>query len=410
MSRRVVVTGLGALTPIGKNVSETWTNALAGKSGIVKINQPWSEGLAAQIAGLVTVDPFEVLDRVSARRMDRSTQLGVIAVKEAWADAGSPDIDKERLGVFFGTGIGGLTTVLEQYDILNSRGPDRVNPMTVPMIMPNSAAAMVGLEVGARAGVHSPVSACATSAEAIAGALEMIRNNRADIVVAGGTEACVNRLAIAAFASMRALSTRNEEPELASRPYDINRDGFVMGEGAGALILEEEQHAIKRGAKIYGVVSGAGMSSDGYHIAAPEPEGAGAARAMKFALTDANAKATDVVHINAHATSTPVGDIAEYKAMRSALGGALDNVVVTATKSMTGHLLGGAGAVESVFTILGLKEGLIPPTLNLDDQDEEIKVNVAKNKPFKLSSGANFALNNSFGFGGHNVCIAFSKN
>ena len=410
MSRRVVVTGLGALTPIGKNVSETWTNALAGKSGIVKINQPWSEGLAAQIAGLVTVDPFEVLDRVSARRMDRSTQLGVIAVKEAWADAGSPDINKERLGVFFGTGIGGLTTVLEQYDILNSRGPDRVNPMTVPMIMPNSAAAMVGLEVGARAGVHSPVSACATSAEAIAGALEMIRNNRADIVVAGGTEACVNRLAIAAFASMRALSTRNEEPELASRPYDINRDGFVMGEGAGALILEEEQHAIKRGAKIYGVVSGAGMSSDGYHIAAPEPEGAGAARAMKFALTDANAKATDVVHINAHATSTPVGDIAEYKAMRSALGGALDNVVVTATKSMTGHLLGGAGAVESVFTILGLKEGLIPPTLNLDNQDEEINVNVAKDKPFKLSSDANFALNNSFGFGGHNVCIAFSKN
>jgi 3-oxoacyl-[acyl-carrier-protein] synthase II len=410
MSRRVVVTGLGALTPIGKNVSETWANALAGKSGIVKINQPWSEGLAAQIAGLVTVDPFEVLDRVSARRMDRSTQLGVIAVKEAWADAGSPDIDKERLGVFFGTGIGGLSTVLEQYDILNSRGPDRVNPMTVPMIMPNSAAAMVGLEVGARAGVHSPVSACATSAEAIAGALEMIRNNRADIVVAGGTEACVNRLAIAAFASMRALSTRNDEPHLASRPYDLDRDGFVMGEGAGALILEEEQHALKRGAKIYGVVSGVGMSSDGYHIAAPEPEGAGASRAMKFALKDANAKASDVCHVNAHATSTPVGDIAEYKAMRSALGGALDNVVVTATKSMTGHLLGGAGAVESVFTIMGLKEGLIPPTLNLDNQDPEIQVNVAKNVPFKLASGANFALNNSFGFGGHNVCIAFSKN
>jgi 3-oxoacyl-[acyl-carrier-protein] synthase II len=410
MSRRVVVTGLGALTPIGKNVSETWANALAGKSGIVKINQPWADGLAAQIAGLVTVDPFEVLDRVSARRMDRSTQLGVIAVKEAWADAGSPDIDKERLGVFFGTGIGGLSTVLEQYDILNSRGPDRVNPMTVPMIMPNSAAAMVGLEVGARAGVHSPVSACATSAEAIAGALEMIRNNRADIVVAGGTEACVNRLAIAAFASMRALSTRNDEPQLASRPYDLDRDGFVMGEGAGALILEEEEHALKRGAKIYGVVSGAGMSSDGYHIAAPEPEGAGASRAMMSALKDANAKAADVSHINAHATSTPVGDIAEYKAMRSALGGALDNVVVTATKSMTGHLLGGAGAVESVFTIMGLKEGLIPPTINLNNQDPEIQVNVAKNVPFKLASGANFALNNSFGFGGHNVCIAFSKN
>ena len=410
MSRRVVVTGLGAITPIGKNVSETWANALAGKSGVVKINQPWSNDLTAQIAGLITIDPYDVLDRVSARRMDRSTQLGVIAVKEAWADAGSPDIDKERLGVYFGTGIGGLTTVLEQYDILNTRGPDRVNPLTVPMIMPNSAAAMVGLEVGARAGVHSPVSACATSAEAIAGALEMIRNNRADIVVAGGTEACVNRLAIAAFASMRALSTRNDEPQLASRPYDNDRDGFVMGEGAGALILEEEEHALKRGAKIYGVVSGAGISSDGYHIAAPEPEGAGASRAMQSALRDANAKATDVAHINAHATSTPVGDIAEYKAMRSALGNALDNVVVTATKSMTGHLLGGAGAVESVFTIMGLKEGLIPPTINLDNQDPEINVNVAKNVPFKLASDAKFALNNSFGFGGHNVCIAFSKN
>ena len=410
MSRRVVVTGLGALTPIGKNVSETWTNALAGKSGIVKINQPWSNDLAAQMAGLITIDPYDVLDRVSARRMDRSTQLGVIAVKEAWADAGSPDIDKERLGVYFGTGIGGLTTVLEQYDILNTRGPDRVNPLTVPMIMPNSAAAMVGLEVGARAGVHSPVSACATSAEAIAGALEMIRNNRADIVVAGGTEACVNRLAIAAFASMRALSTRNDEPQLASRPYDTDRDGFVMGEGAGALILEEEQHALKRGAKIYGVVSGAGMSSDGYHIAAPEPEGAGAARAIKSALLDANAKPTDVCHINAHATSTPVGDIAEYKAMRSALGDALDNVVVTATKSMTGHLLGGAGAVESVFTIMGLKEGVIPPTINLNNQDPEINVRVVTKEPFKLPNGANFALNNSFGFGGHNVCIAFSKN
>ena len=238
----------------------------------------------------------------------------------------------------------------------------------------------------------------------------MIRNNRADIVVAGGTEACVNRLAIAAFASMRALSTRNGDPQIASRPYDIDRDGFVMGEGAGALILEEEEHALKRGAKIYGVVSGAGMSSDGYHIAAPEPEGAGASRAMVSALNDANAKATDVAHVNAHATSTPVGDIAEYKAMKSALGNALDNVVVTATKSMTGHLLGGAGAVESVFTIMGLKEGLIPPTLNLKNQDPEIKINVAKDEPYKLSANANFALNNSFGFGGHNVCIAFSKN
>ena len=410
MTRRVVVTGIGAITPLGSSAPETWKNALAGKSGIVNITGDWTKDLAAQIAGLVLVDPFEVLDRVSARRMDRSTQLGVIAVKEAWADSGSPDIDKKRLGVFFGTGIGGLSTILEQYDILNSRGPDRVNPMTVPMIMPNSAAAMVGLEVGAQAGVHSPVSACATSAEAIAGGLEMIRNNRADIVVAGGTEACVNRLAIAAFASMRALSTRNNDPEKASRPYDTNRDGFVMAEGAGTLILEEEQHAIKRGAKIYGVLAGAGMSSDGYHIAAPEPEGKGATRAMQFAMQDAGIKPENISHVNAHATSTPVGDIAEFKALSAALGKNLNDVIVTATKSMTGHLLGGAGAVESVFTLLALKNNLIPPTINLDSQDEQIKVNVATIDNNSLPNSATHALNNSFGFGGHNVSLVFAKN
>ena len=410
MTRRVVVTGIGAITPLGSSAPETWKNALAGKSGIVNITGDWTKDLAAQIAGLVLVDPFEVLDRVSARRMDRSTQLGVIAVKEAWADSGSPEIDKKRLGVFFGTGIGGLSTILEQYDILNSRGPDRVNPMTVPMIMPNSAAAMVGLEVGAQAGVHSPVSACATSAEAIAGGLEMIRNNRADIVVAGGTEACVNRLAIAAFASMRALSTRNNDPEKASRPYDTNRDGFVMAEGAGTLILEEEEHALKRGAKIYGVLAGAGMSSDGYHIAAPEPEGKGATRAMQFAMQDAGIKPENISHVNAHATSTPVGDIAEFKALSAALGKNLNDVIVTATKSMTGHLLGGAGAVESVFTLLALKNNQIPPTINLDQQDEQIKVNVATINNNSLPNSATHALNNSFGFGGHNVSLVFAKN
>jgi 3-oxoacyl-[acyl-carrier-protein] synthase II len=410
MTRRVVITGIGAITPLGSSAPETWKNALAGKSGIVNITGDWTKDLAAQIAGLVLVDPFEVLDRVSARRMDRSTQLGVIAVKEAWADSGSPEIDKKRLGVFFGTGIGGLSTILEQYDILNSRGPDRVNPMTVPMIMPNSAAAMVGLEVGAQAGVHSPVSACATSAEAIAGGLEMIRNNRADIVVAGGTEACVNRLAIAAFASMRALSTRNDDPEKASRPYDKNRDGFVMAEGAGTLILEEEEHALKRGAKIYGVLAGAGMSSDGYHIAAPEPEGKGATRAMQFAMQDAGIKPENISHVNAHATSTPVGDIAEFKALSAALGKNLNDVIVTATKSMTGHLLGGAGAVESVFTLLALKNNLIPPTINLDKQDEQIKVNVATINNNSLPNSATHALNNSFGFGGHNVSLVFAKN
>ena len=408
MTRRVVITGLGAVTPIGKNVNETWDNALNGISGIELINKSWSENLNTKIAGLVKVDPLEVLDKVQARRMDRSSQLGVMAVKEAWKDSGEPEIDKQRLGVFFGSGIGGLSTVLEQYEVLKQRGPDRVNPMTVPMIMPNSAAAMVGLEVQARAGVHSPVSACATSAEAIAGGLEMIRQNKADIVISGGTEACVVQLAIAAFSSMRALSTRNDEPSKASRPYDIARDGFVMSEGSGALILEEEQHALRRGAKIYGVLIGAGISSDGYHIAAPEPEGKGASRAISSALIDAEVKAENVCHVNAHATSTPVGDIAEYKALQSALGNNLENIIVTATKSITGHLLGGAGAVGTIFTILALKNKLIPPTLNLENKDEAINLNVY-NKKMNLDSAGKVALNNSFGFGGHNVCLAFKE-
>jgi len=409
VSIRVAITGLGAITPIGANVEQAWKNALAQNSGVVNLNDKWSEGLAAQIAGRVLVDPFEILDRVQARRMDRSTQLGVIAAKEAWQDAGAPEIDRERLGVHFGTGIGGLNTVIEQYETMMTRGADRVNPMTVPMIMPNSAAAMVGLQFGAQAGVHSPVSACATSAEAIAGGLEMIRNGKADMVIAGGTEACLNRLAISAFAAMKALSTRNDEPEKASRPYDLARDGFVMGEGAGAIILESETHAIARGAKIYGYLAGAGMSADGYHIAAPEPEGAGASRAIKQALLDAEISKSDVSHINAHATSTPVGDIAEYKAMRSALGTDLDNVLVTATKSLTGHLLGGAGAAESIFAILALKNGVVPPTMNLDNQDPQIEMNVAKPNKNTLAKGARVALNNSFGFGGHNVCLVFTS-
>jgi 3-oxoacyl-[acyl-carrier-protein] synthase II len=408
MTRRVVITGLGAVTPVGSNVNETWQNALNGVSGIDVINETWADSLTTKIAGLVKINPLEVLDKVQARRMDRSSQLGVMAVKEAWKDSGEPEIDKERLGVFFGSGIGGLSTVLEQYEILKQRGPDRVNPMTVPMIMPNSAAAMVGLEVQARAGVHSPVSACATSAEAIAGGLEMIRQNKADIVISGGTEACVVQLAIAAFASMRALSTRNDEPTKASRPYDLARDGFVMSEGSGALILEEEQHALKRGAKIYGVLIGAGISSDGFHIAAPEPEGKGASRAILNALKDAQIKETDVCHVNAHATSTPVGDVAEYKALNSALGRNLENIIVTATKSITGHLLGGAGAVESIFTILSLKNKLVPPTLNLENKEEGIQLNVF-NKKMDLDSNGKVALNNSFGFGGHNVCLAFKE-
>ena len=409
MARRIVITGLGALSPIGSNAEENWNSCISGKSGIEIINYEWANNLNSKIAGLIKIDPLEKLDKVQARRMDRSSQLGVIAVREAWNDAGKPEINPERLGVFFGSGIGGLSTVLEQYEVLKQRGPDRVNPMTVPMIMPNSAAAMVGLEIGAQAGVHSPVSACATSAEAIAGGYEMIKNNQADIVVTGGAEACVVQLAIAAFSSMRALSTNNESPHEASRPYDKSRDGFVMSEGSAALVLEEEEHALRRGAKIYGVVAGAGMSSDGYHIAAPEPEGKGAARAITKALIDAGIKASDVSHINAHATSTPVGDIAESKAMNLALGKDIENIIVSATKSMTGHLLGGAGALESIFSVLALKYGKAPGTLNLDNKDELINLNVFKETQ-NLDVKANYALNNSFGFGGHNVCVVFAKN
>lgn len=409
MSKKVVITGIGAITPIGNNCQQTWTNAIQGISGIRKIEQPWTEGLAAKIAGLVNVDVETILGKLQMRRMDRSSQLGVLAVKEAWTDSGITEVDKKRLGVYFGTGIGGLSTVLEQYDVLNNRGPERVNPLTVPMIMPNSAAAMVGLEVGAQAGVHSPVSACATSAEAIAGALEMIRNNKADVVVAGGTEACVNRLAIAAFASMKALSTRNLEPDKASRPYDQDRDGFVMSEGAGALILESEEHAKKRNANIYGYLVGAGMSSDAYHIAAPQPDGLGATNAINQALNDAKISHTDISHVNAHATSTPVGDIAEYKAIKNVFKNHIEKIIVTATKSITGHLLGGAGVIESIFTILSLKNLLVPPTLNLSNQDKEIDLNIAKDQPKKLGDNSIFAINNSFGFGGHNVCLVFKK-
>lgn len=409
MSKKVVITGIGAITPIGNNYRETWSNAIKGISGIRRIDSKWSEGLSAKIAGLVNIDAAAVLGKVQTRRMDRSSQLGVLAAKEAWQDSGLTEVNKKRLGVFFGSGIGGLSTVLEQYDVLNSRGPERVNPMTVPMIMPNSAAAMVGLEVGAQAGVHSPVSACATSAEAIAGALEMIRNDKADVVVAGGTEACVNRLAIAAFASMKALSTKNDEPEKASRPYDQDRDGFVMSEGAGALILESEEHAKQRNANIYGFLVGAGISSDGYHIAAPQPDGLGAKDAINKALEDSKISNSDICHINAHATSTPAGDIAEYKAIASVFKNHIDRIIVTATKSITGHILGGAGAVESIFTILSLKNLLVPPTINLDNQDRNINLNIARGNPYKLEENSNFAINNSFGFGGHNVCLVFQK-
>ena len=408
--RRVVVTGLGVTTPIGGDVATTWKALLAGQSGVRLLTEDWRELLPVHFAARVAVDPADQMERVEMRRLDRSEQFALIASREAWKDAGSPDdIDKERLGVVIASGIGGVITLLDQFDILKEKGARSVSPHTVPMLMPNGPAANVGLEFQAKAGVHTPVSACASGAEAIGYAYEMIKSNRADIIVAGGVEAAIHQLPMAAFAQMKALSTRNENPAAASRPYDTDRDGFVLGEGGGVLILEEYECAKARGAKIYCEIAGQGLSSDGYHIAAPDPDGAGVQRAIKFALANSGLSTKDIVHLNAHATSTPAGDVAEANALRKALGADADHVAVSATKSMTGHLLGGAGAIESVFIVKALQERLAPPTINIENLDPAVTVDVVRDTPRALPAGDIAALNDSFGFGGHNVVLAFKS-
>ena len=407
--RRVVVTGLGATTPIGADVLTTWSALLAGKSGVRTLTEEWTSLLPVSFAARVAIEPSEQMERVEIRRLDRSEQFALIASREAWKDAGSPDIDKERLGVVIASGIGGVITMLDQYDILNNKGARLVSPHTVPMLMPNGPAANVGLELQAKAGVHTPVSACASGAEAVGYALEMIRSNRADIIVSGGVEAAVHQLPMAGFAAMKALSTRNDDPARASRPYDVDRDGFVLGEGGGVLILEEYEHAKARGAKIYCEIAGQGLTSDGYHIAAPDPDGAGVQRAIKFALRDSNLSTKDIFHLNAHATSTPAGDVAEANALRAALGNDADHVAVSATKSMTGHLLGGAGAIESVFLVKAIQDRMAPPTINIDNLDPAVTIDVVRDKPRALPAGDIAALNDSFGFGGHNVVLVFKS-
>jgi 3-oxoacyl-[acyl-carrier-protein] synthase II len=408
--RRVVVTGLGVTTPIGGDVATTWKALLAGQSGVRLLTEDWRELLPVHFAARVAVEPADQMERVEMRRLDRSEQFALIASREAWKDAGSPDeIDKERLGVVIASGIGGVITLLDQFDILKEKGARGVSPHTVPMLMPNGPAANVGLELQAKAGVHTPVSACASGAEAIGYAFEMIKSNRADIIVAGGVEAAIHQLPMAAFGQMKALSTRNENPAAASRPYDIDRDGFVLGEGGGVLILEEYECATARGAKIYCEIAGQGLTSDGYHIAAPDPDGGGVQRAIKFALANSGLSTKDIVHLNAHATSTPAGDVAEANALRKALGADADHVAVSATKSMTGHLLGGAGAIESVFIVKALQERLAPPTINIENLDPAVTVDVVRGTPRALPAGDIAALNDSFGFGGHNVVLAFKS-
>lgn len=400
----VVVTGLGATTPLGGDVASTWDAMVAGRSGVSALTQDWAKQLPVRIAAQAAVEPSQRLDRVKLRRLDRAEAFALIAAMEAWADAGLTELDPERLAVTVGTGIGGIATLLAQDDILESSGPRKVSPHTVPMLMPNGPAAWIGLQLGAKAGVHCVASACATGAEAIALGMDVIRVGRADIVVAGGTEAVIHPLPIAGFASMRAMSVRNDDPERASRPWDRARDGFVLGEGAGIIVLERADHAAARGARVYARLAGAGLTSDGFDIVQPDPKGTGAARAIALALRDADVAKTDVTHVNAHATSTPVGDIAEIVALRAALG---DHPVLTATKSMTGHLLGAAGALESIATILAIRDSIVPPTINLDDPDDGVDLDVAAHKARHLDIPA--ALNNSFGFGGHNVALVFTR-
>jgi 3-oxoacyl-[acyl-carrier-protein] synthase II len=413
---RVVVTGLGATTPLGGDVPTTWSAMLAGRSGIRPLDADWAAELPVQIAGTIAVEPSEMLPRHRLRRLDRAEQFALIAAHEAWEHAGYAhgdrdgfQVDHDRLGAVISSGIGGILTTLDSYDTFKAKGWKRVSPFTVPMLMPNGSAGWVSIEFGARAGAHTVVSACASSAEAIGYAVDMIRTGRADVVIAGGTEAAIHPLNIAAFASARAMSTRNDEPARASRPYDKNRDGFVLGEGSGVLILESEEHARARGARIHAIAAGAGYSADAHDIVQSDPDGIGASKAIQGALQNSGLDPTEIVHINAHATSTPVGDIAEVAAIKKALGKVATEIVITGTKSMTGHLLGGAGAVESIATVLALREGLVPPTINVDDLDDAVDLDIAVGEPRRLPDGPAAALNNSFGFGGHNVTVAFRR-
>jgi len=347
---------------------------------------------------------------VQARRLDRSGQLALVAALEAWSDAGlagGDGVDSERLAVACASGIGGVHTLLSNYDTLLEKGPRRVSPLAIPMLMPNGPAASIGLAVGAKAGVHTPVSACASGNEALSLAIDLIRLGRADVVIAGGTEAAIHPLPMAAFGQMRALSRRNDAPARASRPWDKERDGFVLGEGAAVLVLESEEHAKARGARVYAVAAGAGVTADSHDIAQPDPSGLGATRAIKQALERSDLSPADIAHVNAHATSTPQGDVAEALAIRQALGADSGQAVVTSTKSMTGHLLGAAGALEAVATVLALQQRVSPPTINLEDP-EDVGLDLATERR-ALPGGDIAALNNSFGFGGHNVTVAFTS-
>jgi 3-oxoacyl-[acyl-carrier-protein] synthase II len=409
MERRVVITGLGAVTPLGHDVPTMWEDLLAGRSGIGRITQFDASDLDVKIAAEVKdFDADELLGRRTARRQDRFAQFAVVAAREAIEDAAITfEGDQQETGVLIGTGIGGVLVLLDNYDVLKERGPHRVSPFMIPMLMPNAASAAVAIDYGLRGPNFSLNSACATGTHAIGEAAAMIRHGRTEVMICGGADAGTAELSVAAFANMKALSTRNDDPQRASRPFDADRDGFVIGEGAGVLVLESLEHAQERGARIHAEIIGHGATCDAYHVAAPEESGAGAAQAMRVALEDAELAPEAVDYINAHGTSTPLNDPIETRAIRRVFGPHSDRLVVSSTKSMMGHLMGAAGAVEAIVCVKSLETGWVPPTINYETPDPECDLDYVPNEPRQL--GPSVTLSNSFGFGGHNGCLILRR-
>ena len=410
MTDRVVVTGIGLVTPLGLNSESTWNSLVEGRSGIDYISLFDAEGYESRIAGEVdNFDASAALGRKEAKRLDRFSQFACVAALEALehANLNMEKEDADRVGVLIGSGVGGIITISDQHKILLKRGPKRVSPFLVPMMLGDMASGQVSMMIGAKGPNFSTVSACATGADSIGEALEMIRRGRADVVIAGGTEAAICEIGVAGFNSCMALSTRNEDPQGASRPFDSDRDGFVLGEGAGLLVLESLEHAEKRGANILAEMSGYGASSDAHHVTQPHPDGEGAARAMKWAIEDAGITPDKVDYINAHGTSTPLNDKYETIAMKRMYGDHAYNLAISSTKSMTGHLLGAAGAIEAAFTVLAIKNDIVPPTINIENPDPDCDLNYIPNTAKKQP--VNVAMSNSLGFGGHNASLVFER-
>jgi len=410
LQKRVVITGLGIISPLGEELKTFWTNLTAGSCGIAPITRFKTDGYTTKIAAEVKdFEPTKYFEKKEARRLDRFTQFALIATREALENAAlEPEkLDLDRVSVILGTGVGGIETLEEQHNVLLNRGPERVSPFFIPMMIANMAAGQIAINYGFRGHNVSTVTACASSSNAIGDAFRLLKQGLADVVVTGGSEAPITPLAMAGFCSMRAMSTNNAEPQKASRPFDAKRDGFVIGEGAGILVLETLEHAQNRGAAVLAEIIGYGCSCDAYHISAPDPEGRGAALAMKLALKEANVTPAEITYINAHGTSTPLGDRAETLAIKQVFGECQDGLAASSTKSMTGHLLGAAGGLEAIVCVMAMKKNIIPPTINYEYPDPDCDLDYVPNKA--RSTPVEYALSNSLGFGGHNASLLFKK-